>query len=436
MLSLFSLETLQQVRYEAVSILQHGLRQVPWFNVTIIGSLVFFMLECYLDFRQIRRLVTPQIPPILHQWVTIDEERMKKRNSWSIMRHVFHGMQATLMFVGEGLVLMNEGLVWVWSFTLVLMGFFHLGPEYEITRGTLFVLLVSFVTSMVRVPFALFKLLCVDMSFRVERLPAILWSWFWTQSKMFALSLCVGIPLMMFALALLKWNLRFYWLYMCIFMTFIAVLFTDIYDIIAPFFYTFSVLPSGELRDEITRLATALRFPLSQILVLEKSPNFVAHSNAFLMGYRFSKKIVLYKPLLHQLKTKEILAIIGHEIGHHVYFHTLKTLVIQLLSLATFIFLFSRVVYMPEFYASFGFSKPDAAIGLVLFSYIYSSFANLLHWLTNSINRRFEFSADAYAIENDPCYAHYHYSHPSLVERLECIERLTNSAASMEKKEQ
>ena len=117
------------------------------------------------------------------------------------------------------------------------------------------------------------------------------------------------------------------------------------------------------------------------------------------MGFRFSKKIVLYDLLVKQLHRKEILAILGHEIGHHKSYRkwplshfplhqmlgcpntwlvicvdTYKSLAMQLFGLGAFIFHFSRVVNMPEFYQCFGFEEVDVCLP-TLFS---PSFCNRL----------------------------------------------------------
>ena len=41
-----------------------------------------------------------------------------------------------------------------------------------------------------------------------------------------------------------------------------------------------------------------------------------AHSNAYFYGFFKSKRIVLYDTLLTQVELPELLAILGHEIGH------------------------------------------------------------------------------------------------------------------------
>lgn len=108
----------------------------------------------------------------------------------------------------------------------------------QVTRGMVFIILVSLASSLVRVPFHLFRILCVDTHFEMRSVAAscacacvggrshagllnglscrsaasILDLWFWEQMKMFVLSLLFGIPLLSAYLVLLSWDLPYYWL--------------------------------------------------------------------------------------------------------------------------------------------------------------------------------------------------------------------------------
>lgn len=117
----------------------------------------------------------------------------------------------------------------------------------------------------------------------------------------------------------------------------------------------------------------------------------------------------------------------------------------QALALAQFS-LFAAVRTAPGLYESFGFTgaKP-AVIALVLFGYLSAPLDEILHVMTNAVSRRFEYDADAFAVSLgmgrqlrggllhleatnkaalnvDPLYSAYHYSHPPLCQRLAAID--------------
>jgi Zn-dependent protease with chaperone function len=93
------------------------------------------------------------------------------------------------------------------------------------------------------------------------------------------------------------------------------------------------------------------------------------------MGFGREKRIVVYDNLLSYLSIDEVIAIITHEIGHYKFLRKCllivdtynndnltdmwKKLLIQLIFLGNFIFLLTHVLYQQEFYAAFGFSRPN-----------------------------------------------------------------------------
>eukprot|EP00003_Mantamonas_plastica_P021996 TRINITY_DN3653_c0_g2_i1.p2 TRINITY_DN3653_c0_g2~~TRINITY_DN3653_c0_g2_i1.p2 ORF type:complete len:131 (+),score=28.11 TRINITY_DN3653_c0_g2_i1:719-1111(+) len=125
---------------------------------------------------------------------------------------------------------------------------------------------------------------------------------------------------------------------------------------------------------------------------------------------------------------------------------------VQLFCIGNFMFLFSRLFNLPQYNAAFGFNSSNVAVGLINFSYGYQAFANVLQFVTNSILRKFEYTADGYALSHgldklehalvkmqvsnvsnlnpDRFFSGYHFAHPSLYER---IKRLKDFVADLVK---
>lgn len=394
------------------------LSQIPWFRVTVGCNTFIFLLEQYLDFRQISRMKKYGVAG--QNFFLLD----------------FARVESTCGFIFECLVLMFGVLVIVWDKTASLLESFGFGREYHIVYGVSYLFVVSFFSSLIRAPFEVFRVVFLEKHI-VSRWGTLL-RLAVDQIGIFLISLVVGVPLLAVVLSLLYWDFPFQWLITCMFVCSVAVLFSDMYAVmLAPLFNTYTRLADGELRKEILELSHKLNFPVKDVYTVDGSKRS-AHSNAFLMGF-WTTSVVLYDNLVKELSTDEILAILGHEIGHHKHNHNWKHLVMQLVFVGNFIFLFSKVVSLPAFYASFGFDTPDAGIGLVLFSYLYSTFANFLKFVTNLFRRRFEYEADTYALAlgfdlrkalihlhgpasksilPDPFFSVYHFAHPSLSERL------------------
>jgi len=144
---------------------------------------------------------------------------------------------------------------------------------------------------------------------------------------------------------------------------------------------------------------------------------------------------------------EEILAILGHELGHWKCNHIMINLFISQINLLFSFFVFGLLVHNHVLYESFGFvDEQPTLIGLVIvFQFIFSPYNELVGFLMTLLSRRFEFQADefgknlGYATqlqsalaklhkENlgfpvcDKLYSAYHYSHPPLLERLRALK--------------
>jgi len=416
------------------------LEAMPWFKFTIGCNLFIFFLELYLDIRQSFTLREFKDPNII--WT---ETKYHIQNIIGLLN--FSRTESTIGFILECLVLYFGVLVYIYNGNSYIWDYMGFNNSYQITRGVSYLLVISLLSSLIRLPFEMYRIF-IDQ-FVVDNTTKQKVNWIrqivWDQIKMFLISLFIGIPMLSMVLSLFYWQYPFQWLIIVVIVSGFALWFSDLYPNIAYLFNNFSILEDGELKNEINQLCLKLNFPVSEIYTMDGSKR-VSHSNAFLMGF-WSTSFVLYDNLIKQLSTKEILAIIGHEIAHHKFKHTWKHLLIQLVFVGNFIYLFSSVVHLNVFYTGFGFNRVDVSVGLVLFSYLYSTFANLLRFVTNMIRREFEYAADAYAIENglemkqalvsmhgkgvylrpDRFFSLYYYSHPTLMERLESIDIITKT---------
>lgn len=263
-----------------------------------------------------------------------------------------------------------------------------------------------------------------------------------------ALSLVIGYPLLAIMLTVIEKGGAFFYLYLWAVLFLFSLVMLTIYPIwIMPLFNTFDPLPEGPLRSAIEALAKSLEFPLTKLFVCDGSKRS-SHSNAYFYGFFKNKRIVLYDTLLAQANDREIVAILGHEMGHWKMWHTIQGFVFQQVYLFIAFYAFGQTLGERGLYASFGFATQPTFVGLSLFfSVVWSPVDKMLSfWLTRH-TRHNEFEADAFSvklgygqelksgltkisIENlsnmnpDAWYSSYHYSHPPLVERLAAIDAL------------
>lgn len=144
----------------------------------------------------------------------------------------------------------------------------------------------------------------------------------------------------------------------------------------------------------------------------------------------------------------EILAVLGHELGHWKLNHVTKNIVISELNILFMFLVFNLLFKFQPLYEAFGFydSQP-IFIGLyIVTSYIFSPYNAVLSFLTTLLSRRFEFQADKFAqqlghatnlkssliklnLDNlgfpiyDWLYSSWHHSHPTLLQRLHALDK-------------
>jgi STE24 endopeptidase len=170
------------------------------------------------------------------------------------------------------------------------------------------------------------------------------------------------------------------------------------------------------------------------------------HSNAYFTGF-FRPRIILFDTLVQQMNVDETAAVLAHEIGHYQARHVHKRLAVGLALQLASLWVLSLLVSWPPLFAAFGFAAPSLHAALALTSLCGGAFTFFFAPLESYLSRRHEYEADRYSVaiarapvalrsalvklngqnlsnlHPHPWYSAWHYSHPTLVERLAAIER-------------
>eukprot|EP00826_Nyctotherus_ovalis_P012376 TRINITY_DN1326_c0_g2_i3.p2 TRINITY_DN1326_c0_g2~~TRINITY_DN1326_c0_g2_i3.p2 ORF type:complete len:160 (-),score=29.80 TRINITY_DN1326_c0_g2_i3:373-852(-) len=140
-------------------------------------------------------------------------------------------------------------------------------------------------------------------------------------------------------------------------------------NVIMPLFNKYEELEAGELKQKIEELANKVKYPLKRIYVVDASKRS-SHSNAYLYGFGANKRIVLFDTLLNS-PHEQIVAILctlslilGHELGHWKYMHTLKFFCITVVHLLILFFLFGQFKKSPLLFDVFGFKESSVRLAL------------------------------------------------------------------------
>ena len=210
--------------------------------------------------------------------------------------------------------------------------------------------------------------------------------------------------------------------------------------LILPLFNKLKPVEDGELKREIEKYCASQGYSLGRLFVMDGSKRSTK-ANAFFSGLGKSKTIVLFDTLIEKLSTKEIVAVLAHEIGHYKRKHTLSMFIFSnIQTFATFALLGWLLGY-PELSTALGADQQSFHLSALAFFILFTPLSILLGLINNSWSRHNEYQADTFAKETyevapmrsalkkistdslanlspHPLYVAFNYTHPPLLQRL------------------
>uniref|UniRef100_A0A6A7G600 CAAX prenyl protease n=1 Tax=Hirondellea gigas TaxID=1518452 RepID=A0A6A7G600_9CRUS len=409
----------------------------------VVFSTLVYTFELYLQIRQHSHFSIQKRKKSIESIVT-DEEFQKMQNysrdksRFAFFKNAFDHIQTVsvwLLFI----------LPFLWKFSGNRLRSFGYDEDSEIIQSLVFVLILSIPLQFIQIPFDLYFTFIIEEKHGFNKQSLKLF--FTDQIKGLFISSIIGLPVLAILLFIIKRFGEMFPIYVWGFLFVFKIVMVTIYPIfIQPCFNKTEQLPIGTLRTKIEDLAGKLEFPLSKLYSVDGSRRS-AHSNAYIYGFFKNKRIVLFDTLIEQCTEEQIVAVLGHELGHWKLNHVLKMLFFSEVQTIVMFSLFQKVMYTRELYQSFGFDEEmPVLIGLVLFSIMYSPITHVISFIINWYSRRNEFAADDFSkslgyakvlkealivmqkknlgnIVPDSWYSTYHYSHPPIVERLSALSK-------------
>lgn len=309
--------------------------------------------------------------------------------------------------------------------------------------GGLYVLAVGAFFTVLGLPAALYSQFVIEQRFGFNRTTLRLF--LLDRLKGGVISLVLGAVVLLVLFAFMDRAGRLWWLYAGGVIVAIQVVLVVLYPtVIAPLFNRFVPVGEGPVRDRLAALARRLGYRLRGVFVMDGSKRS-RHSNAYFTGLGPVKRIVLFDTLLDQLDAGEIEAVVAHEIGHERLRHVPQRLALSVAATVAGLGILSLLLDYAPLFAAFGVRQPSHHAALVLFSLLAGPFTFWLGPLSALWSRRHEYAADRFAaaavasprplagaliklsrdnlanLSPHPWYSFYHYSHPTLVERLQAL---------------
>jgi len=451
-------------------------------------SLLTFIWEFYLSYRQYRVHYEAEKRPA-HVSEIMSEEDYDKARLYKLDKHRFGFIRSIFGQIETSFVLLTNFTAFLWYFSGDITSKYY--GESEIVQSLLFCFIQSVMDTIISTPFSYYDSFVIEEKFGFNKQTRPFF--FMDRIKKFVVSLALTAPIICAIIWIIKSSGPYFFVYVWVFISFVTFVMMTIYpEFIAPLFDKYTPLPESDLKTKIEALAAKVEFPLTKLYVVEGSKRS-SHSNAYMYGFWNNKRIVLYDTLLspemnEELKAlhnppttdkktdevineeekpveteklekepevkkslgmndDEVVAVLGHELGHWKLMHTLAHLIIAEVNLFLVLVVFSYFYKNIAVYQAFGFDSQPVLVGLILIlQYILAPYNEVMSLAMSFLSRYMEFSADKFSAElgyasllisglvklgkdnlslpiDDWLYSMVNHSHPPAPERIAALKK-------------
>jgi len=265
--------------------------------------------------------------------------------------------------------------------------------ENEALRSVLFVMSFVTVNYLLSFPFDLYQTFGLDKKFGFSTIDV---KTFVLDQIKAALMFVLFGGIFFWAMSAIIMAYTYWWFYGFLF-SFAVILFINmIYPIvIVPLFNKLTPLEDESLQSSIEALLKQAGLKSSGVFSLDASKRD-NRLNAYFGGLGRSKRVVLFDTLIAKLEKHELLAVLGHELGHFKHKDILKNIVSSALMLLLMFALFGNLPQ--ELFDALHVNK-SAGVVMVLFLILSPLVSFVLMPLFGLLSRYNEYRADEYGSE-------------------------------------
>jgi STE24 endopeptidase len=225
--------------------------------------------------------------------------------------------------------------------------------------------------------------------------------WFGDTLKSLGVACIVGALVMWVPYLLLRKSPRRWWLYTAIALVPFIVLANLVAPIwIAPLFNKFEPMQDKALEQKILSLAGRAGIEGGRVYQVNKSVD-TKTLNAYVAGLFGTKRIVLWDTTLKRMTDRELLFVMGHEMGHYVLHHVWQLIAFSVLILAASLYVAYRTAdaVMARYGGRWGFTSLADVASLPLLLLLMSAFGLVVTPLELAFTRHIEHEADRFGLE-------------------------------------
>lgn len=221
-------------------------------------------------------------------------------------------------------------------------------------------------------------------------------SWMVDMIKGLAVNLVILVPLGALALLAMR-RMKQWWL--ALWLGSIPVILTAVIlqpIVLDPLFNKFEPLKDEVLRQKLLTLASRAGIEHGRVFEVDKSKQTTV-MNAYVNGIGPTARIVMWDTLLAKLDHDEVLAVMGHEMGHYVLKHVWKGLAAALAGSLLVFFVGQKIIERGLPRLGFRTAGDPAALPWVLL--VFGALAFFSTPIAAAYSRHIEHEADVFALE-------------------------------------
>lgn len=403
------------------------------FNILITIIVLNFLKDSILDYLN-STFFNKEIPVILSD--IYDEKKYLKSQEYKKIQYRFSRIFNIYSFLILMLFFYLDGFLIVDNYSRSLF-------ESELVISLSFFAIIYFGNDILRIPFSLYNTFIIEEKFGFNK--TSIKTFINDKLKSWLLTILFGGGIISFIIFQFESIGQKFWIVAWIFISALTVLINGLYtQVIVPLFNKQTKLEDGELKSEIEKYSKKVGFNLSNIFVIDGSKRSTK-ANAYFSGFGKQKRVTLFDTLINKLNKEQIVAVIAHEIGHYKKNHIIFNLLFSIIQTGIMLYILSLLIYMPIFSEALNIENHSFHIALVTFSILYTPISEISSIIFNLFSRKFEYEADEYADKSfdgkyliqalkvltkdslsnltpHPKYVWWHYSHPTLLERINQLQ--------------
>jgi STE24 endopeptidase len=401
----------------------------------IVAILVFnFILERFLSYLNTTRW-SAELPEELKG--VYDDEKYRKHQQYKRENNRFAWVTSTFSFILIMAMLFFEGFALIDSWARSL-------ADDPLLVTLIFFGILMLASDILNTPFSLYATFVIEEKYGFNKTTPK--TFVLDKLKGWLLGILIGGILMTVIVKLYLATGPQFWVYAWIIVSVFSIFMSMFYTtLIVPIFNKLTPLEDGGLKNEIEKMAVRTHFKLTDVFVMDGSKRSTK-ANAFFSGLGPKKRIVLYDTLINDLESDEVVAVLAHEIGHYKLKHTLLSIVLSVVQTGISFYILSLLIDNPALSQALGAEQPGFHLGLIAFGILYSPITTILGLAMNMMSRKNEYQADAFANQHHngealisslkklssnslsnltphPLYVFFHYSHPTLLQRIRAIRK-------------